>query len=81
MQIGDDVVITDGPLIGLIGRLIGVSNHKMVVVVQIRGRDIDVEIDAEWVGQITLQPDSTSQTAESYIEHSDNKEHPVPRPE
>ena len=60
MQIGDAVKITGGPFAGLHGRL-KASGPRVLIVVEIHGRQLDVELDLDWVSEAV--PESLSVSA------------------
>jgi len=49
MQIGDEVSVTEGPLVGLPGRITGWSERRVVLSVHLGGALADVEMDAGWI--------------------------------
>ena len=49
VRIGDHITITGGPLAGLIGRLASLVGQRAVVIVQVRHRQIEVEMESDWV--------------------------------
>jgi transcription antitermination factor NusG len=46
---GDIVEITDGPLAGLLGQCAATKGPRVLVVVELQGRQVDVEMDLDWV--------------------------------
>lgn len=48
MQIGDVIKITRGPLAGLHGQL-KVSEQRALIGVDLHGRQVDVEMDLDWL--------------------------------
>ena len=55
MQIGDVVRITEGPLAGLLGQL-KVSGQRVLIVIELQGRQLDVEIDLDWIVAAAPEP-------------------------
>ena len=53
MQIGDVVEIMGGPFAGLQGRLKTSDARRVLVVIQIHGRQFDLEMDLDWVLEAT----------------------------
>ena len=60
MQIGDVVKITEGPLAGFHGRL-KASGRRVLIVVDLHERQLDVEMDLDWVSEAV--PESMSASA------------------
>jgi transcription antitermination factor NusG len=60
MQVGDIVKILEGPLAGLHGQL-KASGQRVLIVVEIQGRQLDVEMDLDWVSEAV--PESVSVSA------------------
>ena len=69
MQIGGIVMITDGPLAGLAGRLASLSKERAIIVVQLNGRDIGVEIDQAWISRVPERKSVSS------IEETQSRQH------
>jgi len=65
MQIGDNVTITEGPLLGLVGRLAGLSEQRVLIIVQMGGHAVDVEMDLDWVAVTAPQRKSVTRVGES----------------
>jgi hypothetical protein len=55
VQIGDVVKITQGPLAGLLGQL-KVSGQRVLIVIELQGRLLDVEIDVDWIVAAAPEP-------------------------
>ena len=68
MHIGDVVKVTEGPLAGLHGQLKG-SGRRALIVVEIQGRQLDVEMDLDWLSAAAPERRSASSI----------EEHPVQR--
>jgi hypothetical protein len=49
MHIGDVVEITEGPLVGCLAYFAGVAQRRALIVVELQGRRIKVEIDSDWI--------------------------------
>ena len=49
MHIGDTVKITEGPLVGWLAQFAGLMQQRALIVVELQGRRVKVEIDAEWI--------------------------------
>ena len=49
MHIGNVVEITQGPLVGCLAYFAGVAQRRALVVVELQGRRIKVEIDSDWI--------------------------------
>ena len=49
MQVGDIVKIKEGPLVGSLARLVRIVERRALIVVELPGRQINVEIDADWI--------------------------------
>ena len=50
MKVGDVVEVTAGPFAGLHGR-VKILEQRVVIVVEIKGRQLDVEMDLDWVSE------------------------------
>jgi transcription antitermination factor NusG len=53
MNVGDIVEITEGPLVGCLASFAGVEQRRALVVIELQGRQIKVEIDADWIVETT----------------------------
>ena len=49
MQIGERVRVTDGPFVGLFGRLNAVLARRVVITIRLKGGPVEVEMDRDWV--------------------------------
>jgi len=49
VHIGDTVKITGGPFAGRRARLAGTAGQRVSVVVELQGRQLDVEMDPDWI--------------------------------
>lgn len=49
MRIGDTVRITEGPLVGLQARFEGAAGQRVLLVLELRGRKFNVEMDRHWI--------------------------------
>ena len=49
MRIGEIVKITEGPLVGLLARFAGKAAQRALIVVELQGRQLDVEMDLDWI--------------------------------
>jgi transcription antitermination factor NusG len=58
--VGDVIKITDGPFAGLEGRLKD-SGRRVLIVIEINGRLVDVEMDRDWVTESV--PESVTASA------------------
>ena len=68
VRIGDHVTITDGPLAGLIGRLASLAEQRAVVIVHVRGRQVEVEMELDWVATTAPQRKLVTRLRESAIQ-------------
>ena len=59
---GDIVKITEGPLVGKIARLAGVADGRASICLQLDGRDIDIELDLDWIAPAAPERKSASGT-------------------
>jgi hypothetical protein len=67
VEIGGTVTITEGPLAGLAGRLASLSAQRALIVVQLRGREVAVEMDLDWMSQTAPQRKSITRVDDSEI--------------
>jgi hypothetical protein len=49
VRIGDLVEITDGPLFGLQARFVRTTKKRVLLVVELQGREFNVEMDLGWI--------------------------------
>ncbi len=49
MLIGDIVKITQGPLVGTLARVVGTTEQRVVLVVELQGRQLEIEMDLDWI--------------------------------
>jgi len=68
VRIGDHVTITDGPLAGLIGRLASLAEQRAVVIVHVRGPQVEVEMELDWVATTAPQRKLVTRLHESAIQ-------------
>jgi len=60
VEIGGVVSITKGPLAGLAGRLSDLSAQRGLIVIQLRGREIAIEMDLDWMSSTVPQRKSAT---------------------
>ena len=53
MQVGDTVEIMDGPFAGLHGLLKTSDEQRVVIVIELQGRQFDLEMDLDWILEAT----------------------------
>lgn len=53
--VGDTVNITQGPFVGLRARFASAEGQRALVVLELQGRQLDVELDLDWI-VITATP-------------------------
>jgi hypothetical protein len=49
VHIGDIVKIAEGPLAGRLARFAGAEGRRVLVEVELQGRQFEVEIDLDWI--------------------------------
>jgi hypothetical protein len=49
VKAGRNVTVTEGPLAGLSGRLVDSSEERALIVLLLRGREVQVEMDLDWI--------------------------------
>jgi len=67
VQVGDAVKITEGPLSGFGGRLKALG-QRVLIVVAIHGRELQVEIDLDWVAAAAPERRTASSTEKHKIQ-------------
>ena len=65
MRVGESVLITEGPFAGLAGHVSGLCGNRVIVVMQLERRQLDIEMDLAWVVTATPQRKSVSRVSES----------------
>lgn len=60
MRVGDIVKITGGPLAGCLARLASTTERRVLVVVELQGRQLNIEIDPDWVAATPLERKSAT---------------------
>jgi len=68
VQIGDSVLMTEGPFVGRIARLALITGQRVIVGMQVGVHQVDVEIDVDWVTAMTPQRKSATRINESAIQ-------------
>jgi hypothetical protein len=46
---GDIVEIMEGPLVGRLARCTGISGRRALIVIELKGREFEMELDRDWV--------------------------------
>jgi hypothetical protein len=47
--IGDIVKITEGPFAGRLARLASTARQRVLIEVEVQGRELTIEMDADWI--------------------------------
>jgi len=72
VQVGDLVRITRGPFAGLVGSFAGSSGQRVFVVIENRGRRLDLEMELAWVDATQPRRRSVSRVEGSEIQRRSN---------
>jgi transcription antitermination factor NusG len=59
MKIGDRVRMTEGPFLGLQGTILSSHRRRVILAVILGSREVEIEIERDWTGVISLRRRST----------------------
>lgn len=65
MRVGDTVRITEGPLVGRQALFAGNEGQRAWIVVELQGRQLDIEMDLNWIGETVPRRRSISGVVEA----------------
>jgi len=49
MRIGEKVRVTEGPFVGMYGAIISSLRRRVIVAVTLESREVEVEIERDWI--------------------------------
>ncbi len=50
MRIGDTVRMTEGPFVGMQGKIVSSIRRRVVIAVVLESREVQIEIERGWIG-------------------------------
>jgi len=60
MRIGDRVRMTEGPFLGMQGTIVSSHRRRVVLAIVLGSREVQIEIDRNWIGVISPRRRSTT---------------------